>query len=403
MIPLYDQTSWQGLLDSQTAHPGLLFDKYPNKWETTADGEVRLPTGSKKTFLDEIIKKYNKLDHFSALKNTLDRQNHLVEQVLYGHKIEAQTDWRFVSGIGSGHPYETGFIWHRTLAVPYLPGSSVKGMVRAYAVQWIEDDTIKEVVTTLFGPEENSPEKAAGSLIVFDALPVTVPKLEIDILNPHYKDYYENPDKTPPADYLNPVPVFFLTVAQNMTFRFSMAPRPGAHETPEQADQALKHGLRLLKDALSTIGAGGKTAVGYGVMVETLESNKRRLEKEEKEEKERHEKGRLEAIEKKASTLRLNGLAIEVYKQAQQNQWEMNYEKYCEDIKKWFPLIEQEQNLQIRNQCIDILAEILDKKYPGITEEPDRKKGKKKDKFYFSKPRSREIAKQLINLRNISR
>lgn len=401
-MPLFDPKGWESLLESQTGHPGLRFDKFPNQWEIGAGGEVNLPTGAKEAFLNDIIRKYNELGHVSALKKALDRQNHLVEQVLRGDKIEVQTDWRFVSGLGSGHPYETGFIWHRTLAVPYLPGSSVKGMVRAYAQQWLEDDTIHEVVTALFGPEESSPETSAGSLIVFDALPITVPKLELDILNPHYKDYYENPDKTPPADYLNPIPVFFLTVAPNMPFCFSMAPRPGAYDTTEQADQGLQHGLRLLKDALSTIGAGGKTAVGYGVMLETLASEKKRLEKQDKEKKERHEKGRLEAIEEMVSALGLSGLAIEVYKQAQQEHWETNYEKYCEAIEKWVPLIEQEQDPQIRNQCIDMLSDILNQKYPGIMEYPERKKGKQ-GKFYFSKPRSREIAKQLINLRHHSK
>ena len=37
----------------------------------------------------------------------------------------------FVTGMGNPHPLENGFTWHPTLGMPYLPGSAVKGLVRA--------------------------------------------------------------------------------------------------------------------------------------------------------------------------------------------------------------------------------------------------------------------------------
>ena len=37
----------------------------------------------------------------------------------------------FVTGMGNPHPLESGFTWHPTLGMPYLPGSAVKGLVRA--------------------------------------------------------------------------------------------------------------------------------------------------------------------------------------------------------------------------------------------------------------------------------
>ena len=39
---------------------------------------------------------------------------------------------RFVTGLGRSHPVENGFAWRPTLGTPYLPGSSVKGMARAW-------------------------------------------------------------------------------------------------------------------------------------------------------------------------------------------------------------------------------------------------------------------------------
>lgn len=398
MTPIYDNTSWQKLIDdSSAAHPGLLFDRYPDGWEITSGGKVTLPTGAKENFLIKIIRKYKENDPSLALKNALARRNRLVENILGGATIEVQTDWRFVSGLGSGHPYETGFTWHRTLAVPYLPGASVKGMMRAWAEQWVEDESIKEAVTALFGPEEKSPENAAGSLIVFDALPLVKPVIEIDILNPHYKDYYENSDKTPPADYLNPVPVFFLAVAPKQGFSFSIAPRPKAHDTPEQAADALQQGIRLLKDALSTIGAGGKTAVGYGTMTETPASEKRRLEGQRKKQKQMEEKSRREAVEQDAAKTGYQGLALKAYRHSRQEDWEKNYERYSEAVDQWLPLMAQEQDTEIRKQCIDLFAGILDQKYPGIMRNPDKTKGRR-NKLCYPKPRSREIAKRLIEL-----
>ena len=180
-----------------------------------------------------------------------------------------KTDWRFVSGLGSGHPYEAGFIWHRTLGVPYLPGSSIKGMIRAWVEQWCdEDDCNGDTVRRLFGSESvpDSPNSdKAGDLIVFDAFPLRPPTLELDILNPHYQPYYESNGKKFPADYYSPVPVFFLTVAPNQSFRFCLAPRPGA-VTDNPADN-VRQGVKLLTQALETLGAGGKTAVGYGTFL----------------------------------------------------------------------------------------------------------------------------------------
>src|SRR5690606_19232521 len=47
------------------------------------------------------------------------------------------TDWHFVTGMGNSHPVENGFSWHPVLGTPYLPGSSVKGLLRAWMEHWV--------------------------------------------------------------------------------------------------------------------------------------------------------------------------------------------------------------------------------------------------------------------------
>jgi len=47
-------------------------------------------------------------------------------QSLGGEPLLIRTAWRFVSGLGRSRPVENGFVWHHTLGVPYLPGSSIR-------------------------------------------------------------------------------------------------------------------------------------------------------------------------------------------------------------------------------------------------------------------------------------
>lgn len=248
------------------AHTGLLFDKYVDTWGTSF--VIQEPNGdkpgSKRCFYDEILAFYkNQQKTLSERLTAHHERRAILLQASHGKTLTAKTDWRFISGLGTEHPFEAGFIWHRTLSVPYLPGSSVKGMVRAWASQW--DDVEETTVTRLFGPvgEQARKRPDTGSLITFDALPVQAPKLELDIMNPHYGPYYKD-SSVPPADYHSPVPVFFIAVVEKNAFQFAVAPRcPG---DPKGKDD-VETGLKLLREALETLGSGGKTAVGYGRMV----------------------------------------------------------------------------------------------------------------------------------------
>ncbi|MBI3635415.1 MAG: type III-B CRISPR module RAMP protein Cmr6 [Candidatus Rokubacteria bacterium] len=233
----------------------MLFDKFVSGWSPEWNAPV--PDDAKRDFYRAAAGRSR--GHLAeGLTSALNRRRRLVG-TLDGKTLPVATDWRLVSGLGTGHPFETGFIWHRTLGVPYLPGSSVKGVVRAWAQDWTEDRNKEETVRRLFGPEdaEARVEAHAGSLIVFDALPVSPPLLEVYVMNPHYAPYYMRAE--PPADYHSPTPIFFLTVAPGQWFEFAVARRPGA------SGNDVETGIALLHDALSTIGVGGKTAVGYGV------------------------------------------------------------------------------------------------------------------------------------------
>ena len=84
-----------------------------------------------------------------------------------------------MTGLGRSHPVENGFAWHPTLGMPYLPGSSVKGMVRAWAEQETDPRPASEELDRLLG-KQNS----AGSVCFLDALPIKPVKLEADVMTP---------------------------------------------------------------------------------------------------------------------------------------------------------------------------------------------------------------------------
>lgn len=188
----------------------------------------------------------------------------------------------FVTGMGLSHPIENGFLFHHTFGVPYLPGSSVKGMIRAFAEVWcgIEegedgyDSHIDEIWRLFGGPirkewEEDDKKKQAdirppsvGNIIVFDALPTGPVPLMAEIITPHTADWRitKNPEKSSPADWVSPNPIPFLAVAPGASFQFALAPR----KRNETSAKDLETAWGYLEQALAWTGAGAKTAIGFG-------------------------------------------------------------------------------------------------------------------------------------------
>ncbi len=160
-----------------------------------------------------------------------------------------ETTSRFVTGLGRSHPVENGFAWHPTLGAPFLPGSSLKGLVRA----WAEEEAGKgeqEVVKRIFGDRGR-----VGSVCFLDAIPVKPVILEADVITPHAAGWDA---KNPPGDWRSPVPIPFLVTAAGTKFLFTLVPRANAEE------KVIDRVWEWLRAALEFSGAGAKTAVGYG-------------------------------------------------------------------------------------------------------------------------------------------
>ena len=190
----------------------------------------------------------------------------------------------FVTGTGNPHPLENGFLWHPTLGTPYLPGSAVKGLVRALVETAYGGDDRDDVLKRWFGTvKKDDVAEQSGQFIFLDALPIAPCELFVDVMTPHMGKWYEKGGKTEkdgkplplakdtqPGDWHSPVPVSYLTT-RNLKLQFAILPRLGMEAAVVQ--QELANLWLALDKALEWLGAGAKTAIGFGVMeVEKFDS-----------------------------------------------------------------------------------------------------------------------------------
>ena len=209
---------------------------------------------------------------------------------------------RLIVGLGNESVYENGMTLHHIYGIPYIPGSAVKGISRSWMIteafgkdEEAEERALKhELFAYLFGKGGDAKEEGRkGNAYFFDAFPTTPPTIEPDIMNNHYQDYYEGKKSgnsiVPPADWMSPNPVFFLTV-KNGAFCFHVAVKENLSlkdakekygwpqdlmpfQLPENRRPLFDENSSVLeiltawvKDALEHHGIGAKTAVGYGRM-----------------------------------------------------------------------------------------------------------------------------------------
>ncbi len=206
-------------------------------------------------------------DLICACTMRLDAQAEaLRQQGMEARTQEVATASRLLTGLGYKNSIEVGLTLHALYGLPYLPGSAVKGLVRAWAASQTQDDADRGVTLTRFfgsATKEDGSEDdhQLGALTFFDALPARPFGLEADVMTPHFAPYYQDPERVAPAVWHDPNPVAFLAVPAGVPFRFLIAARPGPYGAqPGDLDTAFE----WLASALAWLGAGGKTAAGYG-------------------------------------------------------------------------------------------------------------------------------------------
>ncbi len=251
-LPLYKQA--RGIFDRLdlnkddcSVNLSLYYQKLCHSWGKNFNSI------EKQKFIADVVNKGKAIDK-ALLDEHIERMYRLVHGLGGIFKIYELQE-RFITGTGLDHPIEVGFLMHHILGVPYIPGSSIKGLVRDWAENWKKGSY--KGIEEIFGYNaEDNTEKWVGKVIFHDALSYGRVNLNADIMTPHYAPYYA--DGECPGDWSNPVPIPFLTVAKGQKFVFFISPRT------KKDVRSCSIVAKWLDEALTTIGAGAKTAIGYG-------------------------------------------------------------------------------------------------------------------------------------------
>lgn len=253
--PLYTAASGVAPSRIQNGNAGLWYDKFCDQWCTTPHWSMQASTKENRGSSPKLKWMAALTGQAVGVSSELaEITGRLIRLSLgrNGRSLAFRSESRFVTGLGRSHPVENGFAWHPTLGTPYLPGSSIKGMVRAWADQQADPPVDPSTKKRLFGAPGQ-----VGSVSFLDAVPLAPVKLETDVLTPHSAGWSP---ADPPGDWRSPVPIPFLVAAEGMALLFTVVPcGPLAAGDMELVES-------WLVEALSWAGAGAKTSVGYGRM-----------------------------------------------------------------------------------------------------------------------------------------
>ncbi len=277
--------------------------------------------GDDKNAVSYYHRQYNKLEK-NTIKRLLDEkhqdQSGFCDALSSGYEtviFKARLKSPLITGIGESHPHEVSMIFEHNMGIPYIPATGIKGIVRfAHTIGLISGLTPEKIETdkegkAYFNDEENwtnvpnlfGTQSKRGAAIFLDAYPETIPALHVDIMNPHYGEYYStDSNEIPPGDYLNTNPIKFLTVAKDTIFIFRALVDKEKSDLVEMVKTAFRK-------ALTEEGVGAKTAVGYGLFDNIEEKEADSVLVYIKKEKEKKAQKAQEAIDR-AEAERVAGL-----------------------------------------------------------------------------------------------
>lgn len=215
----------------EEANPGLLFFRF-------VPSDLERERGRK--FLEEVIKAANSEQTRKFLELWMERLRSLPEKLEEGgyrsKLVEGIAKERIFIGLGGAHPLESSFSLHPLYGFPYLPSSSIKGLVGE-----------EEICGT---------QKGKGEVIFFDAFPKPNRELlQYDIISVHYKSYYDSRGRKPPAGLEGPTIINLLCIPRGTSFLFLLASKD---------EEKLKKGIELLQERLELLGIGARTKLGFG-------------------------------------------------------------------------------------------------------------------------------------------
>lgn len=173
------------------------------------------------------------------------------------------TRQRLAIGLANGVWENTGLTLHRRFGYPLIPGSALKGLALRGAIDLQADESLQRVVLGEKPGAEKVTAGRAGTVGFLDAVAETA-VVELDIVTPHYGNYYSGSANREAFDTESPKPNVFPVVAAGARFRFDLLLIRGRELGRFTGQQVLDAAQQWLTHALNILGAGAKSRSGYG-------------------------------------------------------------------------------------------------------------------------------------------
>ncbi len=291
------------LLQGNVASPSwsLFLDKF--SFEQAGAEAERADDPPKTRALHDVRDLYNSESVLKELTTTCDyklRWLLALEEQLGGERfrnIPLANESRLLVHLGRASVLEnTGLCADRTTGLPWIPGTALKGVLSTWALWegyfgrngtlgetqmppkpggrpgetlpltrgWVATNgpDRSDLASRIFGDDSPTGSKGAGSVVFVGGFPNSCPKLGLDIVNPHYDE--ERDQRTGKVlsvrDKRNLTPNLFLAIEPGTVWHFVFYARPGGRTDAD----LLRETERWLKEALTNLGIGAKTAAGFG-------------------------------------------------------------------------------------------------------------------------------------------
>ncbi len=338
---------------TDSVNPSLLLQKGLLEANQEKKHDDKSDNKKKTTHLEKIVK----LPASPEYNNTFNRWFELTSDANRFKQSAMTLENRLLIGLTGQGALETGCSLSRNYGMPYIPGSSVKGVLRAWANQHLAGHS--DELEQLFGTDDSEqPYRVSGLVTFHDAWWIPDPAKKehkpfvLDVVTTHHQAYY-NGTQAEPSDKDSPIPNHLLAVQGS--FLFVLEGEPAAIDLCQT----------LLEKALANNGIGAKTAAGYGymkvdpaLMQRLLDEYEKRLSPEEREHREAEAQRRNEQQLEAAAKAELEmppSLVISVINEKYQVQ--RDNQNFRDKVEAWIDRAIETWNIDNRKSLASCLKE----------------------------------------------
>ena len=201
-------------------------------------------------------KDYRRLDDIENLKKIIMKTKYPGMMIGTGNPHGAG------DALGGEGDIQVGFSFDYATGQPYVPGSTVKGVLRSY---FKRKDVIKAIIKSAIGKELSDEQISALETNIFENKDVFFDAVLYDgdkngkILGSEYITPHKSPLK-------NPTPIHMLKILPGVKFEFRFLVKDFKDVENVNVLISEDEKIKIFQDVLKYFGVGAKTNVGYGIL-----------------------------------------------------------------------------------------------------------------------------------------